>query len=204
VLVGRQGDWSVIVKFALPGAGAAVVGALLLEFVGRFPPLSAYTLGDRRFEITLIGLVIGTIISGFASLDLWPRFQRLAFDRRYLPYGGLLSGFFGGISGIQGALRSAFLIKAGLSKEAFIGTATVSAVIVDVARLLVYGLDFYTQKLGKIDPGLTGLILSATLFAFLGSFIGSRLVKKITLRTVQLIVGVMLILIGLGLTAGLV
>ena len=29
----------------------------------------------------------------------------LEFDRRYLPLGGLLSGFFGGLSGHQGALR---------------------------------------------------------------------------------------------------
>lgn len=204
LLVGRQGDWSVIKRFALPGAAAAMAGALFLEVVDRFPPLGHYQFFGQRHEITVVGLVIGIIISGFAFLDLLPRFGEIAFDRKYLPYGGLLSGFFGGISGIQGALRSAFLIKVGLSKEAFIGTATVSAVIVDAARLLVYGLGFYTRSLEKIDPDLTGLILAATLAAFLGSFVGSRLIQKITLRTVQIIVGVMLILLGFGLAGGLI
>ena len=32
------------------------------------------------------------------------------------------SGFFGGLSGMQGALRSAFLARAGLSKEAFVAS----------------------------------------------------------------------------------
>jgi uncharacterized protein len=204
VLVGRQGDWPVIIRFALPGAAAAMAGAFLLEVVDRLPPLAVYPLAGRQHEITLVGLMIGIVISGFSFLDLLPRFRKIAFDRKYLTYGGLLSGFFGGISGIQGALRSAFLIKAGLSKEAFIGTTTVSAVIVDAARLLVYGLSFYTSSLKKIDPRLTGLILAATLAAFVGSFVGSRLIQKITLRTVQIIVGVMLILLGFGLAGGLI
>lgn len=44
----------------------------------------------------------------------------------------LCSGFFGGLSGNQGTFRSAFLIKAGLSKEALIGTAIVVSAFVDV------------------------------------------------------------------------
>jgi len=60
------------------------------------------------------------------------------FDRRYLPLGGVLSGFFGGLSGHQGALRSAFLIRCGLSQEAFVATGIVAACLVDLARLAVY------------------------------------------------------------------
>jgi uncharacterized protein len=114
----------------------------------------------------------------------------------------VLSGFFGGLSGNQGALRSAFLIKAGLDKEAFIGTGTVSAVIVDMARLLVYGLSFYTLRFTGVK-GIWGLVLAATLVAFLGAFIGARLVKKVTLRALQIIVGMMLILVGIGMASGL-
>jgi len=100
-------------------------------------------------------------------------------------------------------LRSAFLIKIGLEKESFIGTGTVSAVIVDVARLFIYGLSFYSTKFAKVAPGMGGLILAAILAAFMGSFIGTRLMKKVTLRTVQIIVGVMLIVVGAGMAGGL-
>ncbi len=202
-LVGRHANWSVVARFAVPGAAAAMFGAILLNFFASVPPVSSYRLGGKTYAISLIELVIGVIIIVFAFLDLLPRFEKLAFERKYLPIGGVLSGFFGGLSGIQGALRSAFLIKAGLKKEAFIGTSTLSAVIVDLARLIIYGLSFYTTSFAKIAPHMGGLIVAATLAAFLGSFIGTRLMKKVTLRTVQIIVGVMLIMVGAGLASGL-
>jgi uncharacterized membrane protein YfcA len=202
-LVGRKADWPVVAKFALPGAAAAMIGAMLLNIFAGLPPVLTYRLAGRPHEIGLVGLVIGILIIVFAFLDLLPRFANLAFDRKHLPLGGLLSGFFGGLSGIQGAIRAAFLIKAGLEKEAFIGTSTVSAVIVDLARLLVYGLSFYTATFAKVPPDMGGLILAATLAAFLGSFFGARLMNKVTLRRVQIIVGVMLIVVGVGLASGL-
>jgi len=202
-LVGRRANWPVVAKFALPGAFAAVFGALLLSVFASLPTVASYTLGGKAHEITLVELVIGTLILVFSFLDLLPRFENLAFERRYLPMGGVLSGFFGGLSGLQGALRSAFLIKAGLDKEVFIGTNTVSAVIVDVARLFVYGLSFYTTKFQGLPSGMTGIVLAATLAAFAGAFIGARLMKKVTLRMVQIIVGVMLIFVGAGMASGM-
>ncbi len=202
-LVARKASWPVVARFALPGAAAALAGAALLSVFAKQPPLWSYQLGTRRHEIALIGLVIGALITSFALLDLLPRFNKLTFNRRYLPLGGLISGFFGGLSGLQGALRSAFLIKAGLNKESFIGTGIVSAIIVDAARLLVYGLSFYAGTLILIAPGMRGLILAATLAAFVGSFVGTRLIKKITLHTIQIIVGVMLIVVGAGIAFGL-
>lgn len=202
-LVGRKADLAVVVRFAIPGAVAAMAGALLLNWVADVAPLWQYQMGEQQHEVTLVKVIIGLLIIGFAIFDLLPAFADLAFERKYLPLGGLISGFFGGLSGNQGALRSAFLIKVGLDKEAFIGTGTVAAVVVDLARLLVYGLSFYTSQLRQLDPGISGLIMAAILAAFLGSFVGTRLVKKVTLRTVQLMVGVMLVIVGVGMVSGL-
>jgi len=201
ILVGRRADPGVVLRFALPGAIAALCGAFLLELVAGFEPLATYSLWGRTCEITAVKLVIGTLIIGFALFELLPFFRNLSFDRTYLPLGGLLSGFFGGLSGNQGALRSAFLIRAGLSTEAFIGTGTVSAVIVDTARLLVYGIGFYSARFSGIADA-RGLVLAACLAAFLGAFIGKRLIQKMTLATLQTIVGSMLIMVGAGMTAG--
>lgn len=203
-LLGKNADWSVVLRFALPGAVAAIVGAALLNLFADVPPLLTYTLGGQDHSITLVKLVISLVIIGFALLELSPANDKLAFDRKYLAAGGALSGFFGGLSGHQGALRSAFLIKLGLSKEAFVGTGVVSAVIVDVARLLVYGLAFYSLRFAQASGEIAGLVVAATVAAFVGSFIGSRLLKKVTLRGVQLIVGLLLILIGLGMGSGLI
>jgi uncharacterized protein len=202
ILVGRKADWSVVIRFALPGAIAAVLGATLLVTFADLPPVHAYTLGEQVREITLVKLIIGVLIVLFALFELLPAFNDLAFERKYLPLGGFLSGFFGGLSGNQGALRSAFLIKAGLSKEAFIGTGTVSSAIVDITRLLVYGAGFYAIKFEGIQE-VQGLVIAATLAAFLGAFLGKQLIKKVTLRGLQIFVAVMLILVGAGMASGL-
>ena len=202
ILVGRNADWDVIKIFAVPGAFAAIVGALVLHRFAQSPSLYIYQIGDQVHSVTTIKLVIGLLIVVFACFELIPRLSNVAFDRKYLFHGGLLSGFFGGLSGNQGALRSVFLIKAGLDKDAYVGTGTVSAVIVDVSRLFVYGITFYTGTIVEVGT-IGGVVVAATSAAFIGSFLGAKLLKKITLRAVQIIVGSMLIVVGTGMAAGL-
>lgn len=141
----------------------------------------------------------------FAFIELNPNLEKLAFDTRYIPFGGALSGFFGGISGHQGALRTAFLIRSGIQKEAFIGTVVVSAVIVDISRLIIYGTTFFSRDFEVLkNQGGIELVFAGTLAAFLGAFIGSRLVKKITMRFIRIIVGVLLLLLAFVLGIGMV
>lgn len=140
----------------------------------------------------------------FALLELSPAFSRVQFPARYLPLGGVISGFFGGLSGNQGAFRTAFLIKAGLSKEAFIATGVVAAVIVDATRLGIYGLSHLTRNFAQLTPEVWTTVAVATLSAFLGAFVGSRVLKKITLRAVQIVVAVTMIALGSGLALGLI
>ncbi len=207
VLVGRKADRRVVLRFALPAAGAAFAGAWLLEGLSAAVPLFTYSLGERLIEVTPVHLVMGFLIVGFAALELMPRFESLAFPATFIPLGGVLSGFFGGLSGHQGALRSAFLIRAGLSKEAFVGTMVVSAVVVDLVRLAVYGTTFLGNSLEFVSrDGTSGwsLVAAGTAAAFAGSMIGTRLVKKITMKTIRTIVGVMLLFLGLAIGAGVV
>jgi uncharacterized membrane protein YfcA len=130
---------------------------------------------------------------------LIPYFKKLQFNKDKLPLGGVLSGFFGGLSGNQGALRSAFLIKSGLSKEAFIGTAVVVSTFVDFTRLGVYATRVSSSGL---TDNLT-LVIIGTLAAIAGAFLGNKLLKKVTIDSIQVIVAIMLILISIGLGAGL-
>ena len=114
--------------------------------------------------------------------------------------GGALSGFLGGLSGHQGAFRSMFLLKAGLSKHEFIATGVAIAVVVDVMRLSLYGWHF-TIKSNDID---WTLVTWACLTAFLGTFVGKKLIAKVTINAVQILVSVLLFFIGIGLIAGLI
>jgi len=120
-------------------------------------------------------------------------------------WGGLVSGFFGGLSGHQGALRSAFLVGSGLDKQAFIATGVCCAALVDVSRIAVYGLAFFGPLLPGSEDGSVGRLLLAAMFsAFAGAWIGVRLVHKVTLEGVRRGVGILLVLVGLGLALGLV
>ncbi len=204
-LVGRHADIKTVLRFTIPAILFASLGAFLLGYLSGMPLLISYQIGPMSCEVTLVKLVTAILIAFFSFWDLSPRLERLEFGPEYVPLGGALSGLFGGLSGLQGALRSAFLIRCGLSKEAFIGTGVVSTVGVDTARLIVYGATFVTHEFsGLAGHEATGPILAGTMAAFVGSFIGNRMLKKVTMRTVQLIVGVMLILLSVALGAGMI
>jgi uncharacterized membrane protein YfcA len=97
-------------------------------------------------------------------------------------------------------LRSAFLIKCGLSKESFIATGVMIACLVDISRISVYSTHFSLVKTGDNLP----LLLTAIISAFLGAFIGNFLIKKITMSTMQFIVATMLFVIAVGLGTGII
>jgi hypothetical protein len=157
-------------------------------------------LGDKQFEVTPVKLVIALLLLFFSMFEGIPRFQKIQFGKNKLMLGGILSGFFGGLAGIQGALRSAFLIKAGLSKEAYIATGVVIASLVDISRLSVYAKRFSSSGLNENVV----LIVAAVASAVVGAVIGKKLLKKITFGLVQITVSIMLIVISLALAAGFI
>jgi len=200
VLVGKKADKSVLIRFGIPAVIAAIAGAWLLLNIPDVKPLFSYSALGRNFEVYPVKFIISILLIFFAILDLIPFLNKLQFSKKHMPVGGVLSGFFGGLSGNQGALRSAFLIKAGLSKEAFIGTAVVVSTFVDFTRLSVYATRF--TKAG-LNDNLT-LVVCATLSAIVGAYIGNKLLKKVTLHFLQVLVAIMLILISVALGAGLI
>lgn len=203
-LMGPQADWRVAWRFGLPGVAAAFVGAGLLVYLADLPVLASYDLWGREAQVSLVKLVIGVLILGFAGLELFPDLEgRLKLGEHSLAWGGALSGFFGGLSGNQGAFRAAFLLRAGLGKEAFVATGVVCAVMVDLSRLVVYGLDLLGGDTSLLaGSGAWSRVVAATLAAFLGAYLGKRLLQKVTMAFVQRLVGAMLMLIGLGLAFG--
>jgi len=205
-LLWRQAEWGVALRFIIPGAFMAIAGALSLTYLSDLPVLAIYTVKDHIFEVKMVKVIVGGLIFLFALLELAPALEgRIRFNRKYLPLGGALSGFFGGLSGHQGALRSAVLIQCGLEKEAFIATGVVCAVVIDFFRLAVYGVTFFSRNFDLIiDAGGLGLVSAVTIAAFVGAFTGKRLLKKVTMRMVQLIVGVGLLLLSIGLVTGLI
>ncbi|MFM2206169.1 MAG: hypothetical protein RL213_144 [Bacteroidota bacterium] len=197
-LVGRHADRSVLLKFGLPALLAAFIGARLLLGLGDLNPLFSYGIGGTTLTVLPVKFIIGLLLVFFALMDLVPALSEIRFSRNKLVVGGFLSGFFGGLSGNQGALRSAFLIKSGLSKEAYLGTAVVVSCFVDFTRISVYTTHFSAEGLA----GHAGLLVAATLSAMSGAFLGNRLFRKVTILFIQRLVAVMLFLVALALMTG--
>lgn len=197
-LLGKKADLQVLLAFGIPAIGFAFVGAYMLTFLDTFPPIGSYVLGSETFTLLPIKVSIGLILLFFALIEIIPSWSQHTFDKKYLPLGGALSGFFGGISGMQGAMRAAFLIRAGLTKESYIATGVVIACFIDISRLGVY-IQNWHQNTQNISYSL---MISATISAFLGAFLGNLLLDKVTLKTVQFLVAVLLmlfaVLLGLG------
>ena len=200
VVLGRKADKSILINFAIPGIISAFVGAWFLTYFSELPIITSYVIGQKEFQVTVVKSVIGILMMGFAFVELLPRLEKMEFDKKWMPLGGIISGFFGGLSGHQGAFRSAFLSKAGLDKETFIATGVAIAVLIDITRTFVYIRHVATVGIGTN----WNLIYAATIAAFIGVYVGSQLMEKMTLRFVQIIVGIMLIVIGFLLGIGLI
>ena len=194
----------VVLRFGGPAIAAAFLGAVALAFLSSRPPLAAWTVLGRNAEITPVKLAMGVLILGFAVFELVPALRRLRAPVRWLPLGGALSGFFGGLSGHQGALRAVFLTPLELSPTQFVSTQAVIALGVDAARILIYGAAFALVGGTTVARAVPWeLVGAATLCAFAGALLGKRLLPKVTLSALRTLVGVLLLVVGAALALGI-
>lgn len=199
-LLGKHADRQVVLRFGIPALAGAALGAITLDFLAQAPALATYSLFGQEHSIVPVKLAIALLMFVFAAMEIAPALKKLSFPPSVLPAGGFASGFFGGLSGHQGALRSAFLSRAGLSKESFLGSGILIALLIDAARLTVYARQFRAIDFGAQGP----LLAAAVLSAFLGAWISARCLHKITLQSIQILVAALLFLIATGLALGLI
>ncbi len=198
ILVKKHINWQIFLQFGLPAIGFAFVGSFTLLLTTHLPILTSYELLGKTCNIEPMKLLISFLLIFFTLMDVIPKLKNITFNKKYLSLGGALSGFFGGLSGNQGALRSVFLIKAGLSKEAFVATGVAVSTAVDMTRLSVY-----FNRLSNINTqsNITSLLFALS-GALIGTWLGNRLLKKITMHNVQLITTYFLIFISILLGIG--
>jgi uncharacterized protein len=204
VLMRKHIDWTIFIRFGLPAVAAAVIGAAIFSSASSLPPIMSYHMGPVSAEISIAKLIIATMMTAFALGELLPSLSRIIFPKKYLILGGLLSGFFGGLSGHQGALRSAFMTKLSLTPNSFIGTGSAIGLMVDLARLSVYlwwlfaagtVMSFSNREMLLIVAGLNA--------ALLGVIAGRKLIPEASMSQIRYLVGIFLLaiaaLLGLGL-----
>ncbi|NOQ74991.1 MAG: TSUP family transporter [Crocinitomix sp.] len=197
LLMKRSVNWNVAIPFGLAAIPAAFIGAFLATKIDN-QIIHEYVLGGRDMQIDLLNFVFGLILIGFALIELIPAWS-IAFSKKSLWLGGLISGFFGGLSGHQGALRTAFLIKFNLKKEVFIATGIMVALVIDVVRTSVYATSF---DYGAISESWL-LILASLIAALVGAITGKVFLKKIKLEMLNLVVAIAMLVFGVTLAGGI-
>lgn len=201
-LVGKHANLKVFALFALPAVVAAVAGASLLNYLSLFTFNVTYIFFRHAREVEFLRMVIGGFIVVFALLEVSPTFAGITLGEKYIPLGGAISGFFGGLSGNQGAFRSMFLIRSGLTGQEFVGTAAASSAAVDIVRLLVYGTGLYSNAFLAARTIETP-VACAIAGAFLGTLIGARFIKAASIGAIQAAVTIGLVAVGAGMILGI-
>lgn len=183
-LLWRSADPGIVLRFGAASIFGALFGAWTLQELGQLAPLYR----GLRVDVGPLSLAIALLMVVFAATELSPRLKDFAFTGQHLVAGGVLSGFFGGLSGHQGALRSMFLLRSGLTKETYIATGVMIALLVDLTRIPMYVRRLDAHWITTEWP----LLLGSVLAAFLGAWWGRRLIPTITHRTVQWVVAALM------------
>ena len=178
IFFGRHIHWKIWWAFGLTGILCSVLGAGL----------------TARLPSPAVKMLFGAFLLVYvaSSVGLAGRL-RLPGTRATLVIGGAVSGFIAGLLGTGGAVRSACLLVFGLPKEAYIGTSAAIALIVDATRLPVY-------LAGRFIPvEMTPVLVSLVAVAFVGAWVGQRLIRRVSASAFRFGVLTMLGLMGLKL-----
>jgi uncharacterized membrane protein YfcA len=192
LLLRKDVDVKVFLPFALVAIPFAIFGAWLMGVLSDSQSISL----SSNWSVKPLSMIVGLLMIAFTALDFWPAWNRIEWKGKLFYFGGVFSGFFGGLSGHQGALRSLFLKKLHLNPSAFVATGTAVAILIDLGRLPVY--------IGHWDLSIWPWkhILMATLSAMIGALLGKRLLKKVSIDQLHSLVGLFIVLTGIALIAG--
>lgn len=116
-LLGKHADIKTVMLFGIPGIFAAFLGAWVLLQLTHSQVLYQYELWGGIREITTINLIIAVLMIIFALFEILPALQKITLERKYLPAGGLLSGFFRRIVRPSGCSQKCISIKSGFKQR---------------------------------------------------------------------------------------
>jgi uncharacterized membrane protein YfcA len=200
ILLRKDIHFPVLWRFALLAIPAAFLGAWTLTQLGEQSPIMNYTLLGKKISISPINLIVGILMMSMVILEVVPSLKKINVSKQWLPLGGAISGFFGGLTGHQGAFRSMFLVRAGLSKEQFIATGSAFSFFVDITRLSVYFSKLKGTALEQNIPFLLVVIFSA----ITGVIFGKKLLQKVEFTLIRNIVATGIFILGALITSGII
>jgi uncharacterized protein len=170
-------DKRVLRTFGVMSAAGALAGSLLHVFTPN--PALRYVLAALLIFAGLLGVTGREAHVRLGRVGAW--------------IGGGLSGFFGALIGNQGGLRAAAMLAFDVPKEAFVATATATALIVDAVRMPVYAAHEW-RAIAAILPEV--LLGAAGVVA--GTYFGRAIFGRIPETLFRRFVAALILMLGVA------
>ncbi|MEX1112417.1 MAG: sulfite exporter TauE/SafE family protein [Candidatus Andersenbacteria bacterium] len=138
--------------------------------------------------------LLGAFLAGYAIFLVAQKNFRISRGNIAVLIGGALSGFFAGMFGIGGPIRSMFLSAFNLRKAVYIATAGAIGLMVDVTRVVTYVAGGAT-----LSNRLWWSLLILIPVSFAGAQVARKIVDHVPQKQFRTVVAVFLLLIGLKL-----
>ena len=171
-------NWRLFVLFG--GAG------LVTSYLGAYMSLGV----NERFFM----MILGVFLMGYSLFLVGQSQFKIPTVDLTAVSGGALSGFFAGMFGMGGAIRSLFLVAYDLPKAMYIATGGAIGLLVDSTRIVTYVAGGAT-----LPRGLWYGLLVCIPISFVGTQIAKRIVGKIPQNQFRMVVSVFLFMVGLKL-----
>jgi len=171
-------DFRTFFNFGIPSICFAFGGAALIAIL----------------PIDVISKILAVFLIMYAVYSLFKPKLAVKKSQWTAILGGSLSGFFAGLIGLGGAIRSSFLVAFDFPKEVYVATSAMIAVVIDFTRIPTYILTGSVQARSELY-----LIPFLIVSAYFGVKLGKILLSRIDQQTFRRIVSIALLLVGLKL-----
>jgi len=172
----RGANWRLILLFGITGILVTFLGARLAGV----------------FDETMLKKSLGGFLVAYVAF-LWtnPKWKLPKTDTNAL-LGGGVSGFFAGLFGVGGAIRSTFLSVYNLDKSVFLFTSGAIGLLIDSSRIVGY----FSGGIRLTGYSLQ-MLIAAVAISLLGAYIAKQVVDKIPQDKFRLVIAVSLFAVGI-------
>lgn len=166
ILFKKGVDRFLLLNLGLPAVAFVILGAFL----------------SNNFDSTYLEFGLGALLILLSSFLILFRDFEWRPTRTNAILGGVVSGFLAGLLGTGGAIRGIALASFRLKMEVFIATSALIDLAIDASRSAVYvGQGYVNSSMLYLIPILVGV-------GFVGTFIGKKILEKISEDRFRIIV----------------
>lgn len=190
--------WRQVIWFSASAIPCSLLGSYCIVYITHWSYKIYFNIYSVDFYTTPIRFVIACSMLVFSVLELLKPKQENTEKSLVFLISGTLSGFFGGLTGHQGVLRSMFTSKQFKSTYTLVAFNGLVSLCIDTTRLLNYFKGTITISTAPLH------IIILLSIALLATFTGQNFLKHIKLNLINRLIFIFIIVFSFFYGIGLV